>query len=67
MPDGNNETPFFELINKMFEHILKIEPRVSDMEWKVRILWWAVAATGTGIGAIIVGVLVEWIKKKVTG
>lgn len=64
---GDNQTPFFELINKMFDHVSKIEPRLVQVEWKMRILWWAVATIGSGIGAIILAILVEWLKKKVIG
>jgi len=64
MSGDQEHSPFFELINRMFDHIAKVEPRVNEIEWKVRILWWIVIITvGGGTVSIAIALLTELAKK----
>jgi hypothetical protein len=61
---GGDQTPFFNLIEKLVEHIVKIEPRVQELEYKTRVMWCIlVLGSGSLIVLIIVPLLLEWLKK----
>jgi len=64
---GEDHSSFFDVINKLIEHSFRFEPRITEVEWKVRIMWWVVISIGALAGSMVVLLAGEWLKKFVFG
>lgn len=64
---GDDHDSFFDVINKLIEHSFRFEPRITNMEWKLRIVWWIVITLAGFGGAMVVYVAGEWLKKLILG
>lgn len=57
-----NEGPFFKIIETLLDRVVKIEPRVTECEWRLKILWWVLATISAAIGGTGMIFVAEWVK-----